>query len=110
MWKKPFVPLMLQFLAAIIVLGTTGVIGRSLLAQEKRPVTVDDVIQMTRLADAAYFAGTPSKGRVAHFSPDGRQFVVLLCKGDFERNINEYSLLLFQASDALSSPKPDVLL
>ena len=41
-------------------------------AAEKRPVTVADFIQMTRLGDSLYNDGGSSKDLVAKFSPDGR--------------------------------------
>src|SRR5260370_14267778 len=44
----------------------------------KRPVTMADSIQMTRLGDAKYAHGWPSKGLVAKFSPDGKRFLVIL--------------------------------
>src|SRR5207244_1374962 len=75
----------------------------------KRPATVADSIQMTRLGDSLYTDGWPSKGMVAKFSPDGKQFVVILKKGNLEANSNEYSLVLFQTAEVFQSPKPRVL-
>jgi dipeptidyl aminopeptidase/acylaminoacyl peptidase len=46
---------------------------------------------------------------VAKFSPDGKQFVVILKKGNLEANTNEYSLVLFQTAEAFRSPAPQVL-
>lgn len=76
----------------------------------KRPVTVADAITMTRIADAGYFLGVPTNTHVAHFSPDGKQFVILLKKGDLSQNTNEFTLLLFHSREALHSPTPKVLL
>ena len=73
------------------------------------PVTVADSIQMTRLGDPQYANGAPSKGLVARFSPDGKQFVIVLRKGNLEANTNEYSLSLFQTSEVFRSPVPRVL-
>jgi hypothetical protein len=75
----------------------------------KRPVTVADSIQMTRLGDPSYTDGAPSKGVVAKFSPDGNHFVVILKKGNLEANTNEYSLVLFQTAEVFQSPEPQVL-
>lgn len=75
----------------------------------KRPVTVADSIQMTRLGDVKYTDGWPSNGMVAKFSPDGKQFVVILKKGNLEANTNEYSLVLFQTAEVFQSPEPRVL-
>jgi hypothetical protein len=74
----------------------------------KRPVTVADSIQMTRLGDTSYTNGAAPKG-VAKFSPDGKRFVVILRKGNLEANTNEYSLVLFQTSAAFQSPEPQLL-
>jgi hypothetical protein len=76
----------------------------------KRPSTVADSIQMTRLGDPLYNDGGPSKGLVAKFSPDGKRFVVVLRKGNVESNTNEYSLILFETDEVSRSPSPPVLL
>ena len=75
----------------------------------KRPVTVADSIQMTRLGDLIYAEGAPSKGITAKYSPDGKHFVAILKKGNLEANTNEYSLVLFQTSEVFQSPEPRVL-
>jgi hypothetical protein len=75
----------------------------------KRPVTVADSIQMTRLGDVKYTDGWPSSGMVAKYSPDGKHFVILLKKGNLEGNTNEYSLVLFQTAEVFHSPQPQVL-
>ena len=75
----------------------------------KRPVTIADSIQMTRLGDPSYTDGAPSKGLVAKFSPDGKYFVVTLKKGNLEANTNEYSLVLFQTAEVFQTPEPQVL-
>jgi len=75
----------------------------------KRPVTVADSIQMSRLGDPLYAAGATSKGIVAKFSPDGKHFVVVLKKGNLEANTNEYSLVLFHTAEVFHSPAPRVL-
>lgn len=92
-----------------------GLVGSTSTAQTiaagitKRPVTVADSIQMTRLGDVKYAGGWPSAGMVAKFSPDGKHFIVLLKKGDLEANTNEYSLVLFQTAEVFQSPEPQVL-
>jgi hypothetical protein len=79
-------------------------------AAGKRPVTVADFIQMTRLGDPQYNNGAPSKGLVAKFSPDGKRFVVALRKGNLDTNTNEYSLILFATDEVFDPPNPRVLL
>lgn len=78
-------------------------------ASGKRPVTVADSIQMTRLGDQSYADGEPSKGIVAKFSPDGKRFVVILKRGNLEANTNEYSLVLFQTASMFHAAEPQVL-
>jgi len=64
---------------------------------------------MTRLGDASYAEGAQSKGITAKFSPDGKQFVAILKKGNLQANTNEYSLVLFQTAEVFQSPAPRVL-
>jgi dipeptidyl aminopeptidase/acylaminoacyl peptidase len=64
---------------------------------------------MTRLADYTYRQGGDPKGRVAQFSPDGKQFVIVLRKGNLRKNTNEYSLVLYRTADVFHSPKPNLL-
>jgi len=85
--------------------------ARSAHAQNaSRPVTVSDVIEMTRLGDPVYLQGGPSKGRVASFSPDGNRFIVPIVKGNLKNNTNEYSLLLFETAHIFEDRKPVTLL
>jgi dipeptidyl aminopeptidase/acylaminoacyl peptidase len=65
----------------------------------KRPISTTDAVQTTRLADHEYFQGDSSEGRVAHFSQNGKRFIVVLKKGNPEQNTNEFSLLLFRTSE-----------
>ena len=77
---------------------------------ESRRVTVADMIEMTRWADHDYFLGGESRGRIGLFSPDHKQFIVVVKKGNIERNTVDYSLLLFRTNSVFKSPKPQVLL
>src|SRR5690242_1450564 len=76
----------------------------------KHAVTVADCIEMTRLADPFYAVGAASTGLVAHFSPDGNQFVVVLKKGNLRDDTNEYSLLRWETATLFTAPTPQVLL
>lgn len=60
-----------------------------------RPATIDDAIEMTKLADPIYWSGGVSRGLVAQFSPSGKKFVVVLRKGHLGNNTNEFSVLLW---------------
>lgn len=79
-------------------------------ARSKRSVTVRDTIEMIRWADRDYFLGADPGDRVGIFSPDGREFIVVVRKGNVRRNSNEFSLLLFHTREALQTPKPRILL
>jgi dipeptidyl aminopeptidase/acylaminoacyl peptidase len=69
----------------------------------KRAVTVADAVRMTRQADT-------SQGRaLAHYSPDGKRFVVVLRKGNLEDNTNDFSLLLWRTDEAFYSSRPEAL-
>lgn len=97
--------------ACICVLGglfALSVYGR--LPVEKKPITVADCITMTRWAGDDSFVGGDSGGNVANFSLDGKRFLVVLRKGNLEKNTNEFSLYVFNTSDALHHPKPEPLL
>jgi hypothetical protein len=89
--------------------GDTSTTQSTATEPAKRPVTVADSIQMTRLGDPSYTAGAASEGIVAKFSPAGNRFVVVLKKGNLEANSNEFSLVLFQTAEVFQSPKPQVL-
>jgi len=78
--------------------------------ETKRPVTVADAIRMTQLGEPSYLAGGSSKGLVAHYSPNGKRFIVILKKGNPEDNTNLYSLLVFETAEVSRSPRPAVLL
>ncbi len=79
-------------------------------SQARRRVTVTDAIRMTKLADPDYWHGGSSRGRVAQFSTDGEKFVVILRKGNLERNTNEYSMLLWRTDEVFRSANTTLLL
>jgi len=65
---------------------------------EKRPVTVADTIRMTRIAGSGYPSWRRKSGFEV-FSPDGKQFAIVVARGDVEKNTGEYSLLVFKTAD-----------
>lgn len=85
-------------------------IGQNLPRATKRPITVKDGIETTRLGDGKYSAGGPSMGRVATFSPNGKRFVIVLKKGNVEENKNEFALILFESSKVFKSQNADLLM
>lgn len=75
--------------------------GSNKAPQGRRTANVVDAIQMTQLV--------VENSNPAQFSPDGQYFVVVTKKGNVEKNINLYSLLLFPTNKATLSPNPIVL-
>jgi hypothetical protein len=84
-------------------------LGLAQTGAPERKATMADSIEMTTLGDAMYELGGPSAGRVAIFSPAGDRFVVVLKKGDLEKNVNVYTMLLYESDRALHSPAPVTL-
>jgi dipeptidyl aminopeptidase/acylaminoacyl peptidase len=72
-------------------------------SESKREITVRDAIEMAEFIE-------DSVGRVAWFSPDGTQFVVVLKRGNLDRNENDFQLLRFWTRDFPGSIKPELLL
>ena len=62
---------------------------------------------MTTLA-TDYFGNDSND--IAHFSPDGKRFVLILEKGNLEHNTNDFSVLLYRTADSLHAPSPEVVL
>jgi dipeptidyl aminopeptidase/acylaminoacyl peptidase len=81
--------------------GATSVQGVS-----RRPLIVADAIAMVRSKD--YYSLRP----LEHYSPDGKRLVVVLYRGNLQKDANDYSVLLWRTADViqLQSPRPKVLL
>lgn len=75
-----------------------------------RAATVSDGIEMTQPVSTSYIGGGPAWcHRIASFSPDHSEVVVVLRRGDVRRNLNHYELILWK-TDELRKGKPrDVL-
>lgn len=74
----------------------------------KRPVTVADAAAMTRIGEPLYvgYTGVGPKQDFAAFSPDGSRFAFVISKGNLEKNVNEYSLLVFRTANTFDRPVP----
>jgi dipeptidyl aminopeptidase/acylaminoacyl peptidase len=74
----------------------------------KRPVTVADAATMTRIGEPLYvgYTGVGPKQDFAAFSPDGSRFAFVISKGNLEKNVNEYSLLVFRTANTFNHPVP----
>ncbi len=80
-----------------------GVAGAGTL--RPRSVTVDDGIEMNTLANPDYVDGGGPECDVASYSPDGNRFLVVIRRGDIARDVNHYTILLWNARN-LSSEQP----
>jgi dipeptidyl aminopeptidase/acylaminoacyl peptidase len=95
-----------------LVLPLSGLLILSVgQAQTTRPVTVQDMIEMTKWADPDYWLGAtwydPNRGgRAAQVSPDGTKFAAVFRKGNVTNNTNEFSLLVWDTSDLFHYPMP----
>src|SRR5437870_3001360 len=108
--RRRTLPVLGSLLVLILSFSALRSQGDKNSSAERRPVTVADAIRMTQLGDSYYAAGGSSEGRVAQISPDGKQFTVVLKKGDLEHNVVTYSLLLYKTASAFQLPKPKILL
>jgi hypothetical protein len=95
-----------------LALAFTG----SVAARDKRPFTIADSIAFTKLFDPnpALAAFVPPKFKV---SPDGTKLVVVTRRGDLDKGVNHYSMILFSVPDVTAFvnsrdkllPKQDIL-
>src|SRR6266567_5671287 len=97
------------FVVAVVMSSFCCAIGETEEARNpkaKRPVTVADAIEMTKLGNrlAAF------DGQVVQFSPNGQYFVAVVRKGILKNNTNEYSLLLWKTDRIFHSPAPEIVL
>jgi dipeptidyl aminopeptidase/acylaminoacyl peptidase len=94
----------------IAVTGTR--LARNSESQTKRPLTVADVIRMTRIAGTARakenYGGSLWKD-FAFFSPNKKKFVIVLKRGNLEKNENDYSMVLFQTDKLFDHAVPKTL-
>lgn len=102
----------LHFIVVFYFVPTAAPPPASAQVSDIRPVTVSDVIGMTRVAGPAdsssFLGGAPTRG-FASFSPDGRRFAVVLRKGNVERNTNDYSLFVVETDELFRNVVPKLL-
>ncbi len=78
--------------------------------QYLRAVTIADIIGMTRLGFSTnLFDGAAAAGRTGLFSPDGKKFLIVVRRGNLEKNTNDYSLLQWSITRALDSSPAQLL-
>jgi dipeptidyl aminopeptidase/acylaminoacyl peptidase len=99
-----------MWLAPAILLQTVAVDASAPSVLGLRPVKVSDAIEMTKLGDLDQYWGSPFSDRLAHFSPDGKNVVVVSRKGNLKSNTKDYSILLWRTDKLLDSRAPKVIL
>jgi hypothetical protein len=70
---------------------------------QQRPVAIEDCIGLMRIQQTSD-ANDPT----IVFSPDGRQFVTMIWRGNLKTNLNDYTLLLYDA-EHLERPPTELL-
>jgi dipeptidyl aminopeptidase/acylaminoacyl peptidase len=93
--------------SAVLAFSTDFAAYATSQAAGQRPIVVSDDVTMTVMGALDDSVGGSS---VAHFSPDGKWFVIVPKKANLEQDTNDSSLLLYKTVDVLQSPKPDLLL
>lgn len=93
-------------------LSVSPSIGASTGSVSKRRATVADAIEMNRIAGSSNshnrYTGA-SGSDFAVFSPNGKQFVIVLKRGNIKANTNDYSMLLFQTEAVFDRPVPKIV-
>ena len=64
---------------------------------------------MARIAGKGYYPPSFPKSGFAVFSPDRKQFAIVITRGNVEKNTNEYSLLVFSTADVSDGGMPRTL-
>jgi dipeptidyl aminopeptidase/acylaminoacyl peptidase len=77
---------------------------------ERRLLTVADTIRMTVWANRSYLSNGAPDSPVAIFSPDHARFLIIVRKGNMERDAIESSLLLFESKSVFQETRPRVLI
>jgi hypothetical protein len=109
--KRPGVSATAWVLCGFLLFASAATVDAEQRQSQKRYPTEEDAIRMVRIAGRgamSSYAGTLIED-FAYFSPDRKLFVIVVKKGNLETNANDYSLLLFRASEAFDSPRPKVL-
>ncbi len=79
-------------------------------ARDMHIATVVDAIRMAKLVYPSTEPSQSSPDDVALFSPDGKRVVVLLRRGDLQKNTNDYFLLMWSTGQLFRGHNPDTLL
>lgn len=106
-------------IACLLLLLLSGAVrclsGRDKSGSGRKSVTVADTISMTQLGISDEMLSGDDRflqdaGLVAHFSPDGKKFFVVLKQGDTEHNTIRFSIHLFETAQAFHAPRSEPIL
>lgn len=89
-------------LALFLYLLLTSV-SEAMQARELPVATVEDAIAMVRIH---HFNNATLDGAAAAISPDGRRAAAVIWQGDLKRNVNVYSLIVFDLEATASGKAP----
>jgi hypothetical protein len=93
-------------IAALLVVCTAACAAE---ISAQRAIEVKDIIEMTRVANAACPSDGGSPSETNQLSPDKSRFFVVLSKGNLRGNVNEYSLGTFDSRALRPGLKPRAL-
>jgi dipeptidyl aminopeptidase/acylaminoacyl peptidase len=93
-----------RVLSMLLALGgvCTGTSHMQPTSSKGKVLSVDDVVKMTRFGRSISRADS-APNQLASFSPDGKKLALVLCKPDMMRDVNMFSIVLFNASEAFRS-------
>jgi dipeptidyl aminopeptidase/acylaminoacyl peptidase len=83
---------------AVVSLLSLAFVG---LAGEPTPIRIEDAVTMTRIKYPIALDQT-----TANFSPDGSRFAAVVWRGDPARNVNVFTLLLFETNGGEGASRP----
>src|SRR5262245_56967477 len=101
MSEMKFIASIIAGLACLADISPPLARGKQIRQEVRRPVTEADVIGMTLVPLDGLEGQVWRNEPTAKFSPDVKQFVIVLRKGQIETNTNVYSLLLYRTANAL---------
>jgi dipeptidyl aminopeptidase/acylaminoacyl peptidase len=91
--------LLVDFSLPVCVFGT----------QSKRPIDASDAIEMTQVENVTCPSDASSSSEAGVLSPDRSRFLLVLSRGDLRKNVNEYSLRVFDPKELRPGLEPRTL-
>lgn len=91
----------MRFRVVLFIAGLISLASLSVVAQERRPLTVEDCIESTRVLSV--FGNDP-----VLISPDGKKYLVVLQTGDLSRN-GSWIELIAGSTTSIQAAKPNTI-